>query len=745
MIRKEFFLWGILIVACLSKLNAQLLPTGQWRTHLSYKIPLTCEATSRFVYAASAEGFWKTSNDGEMTKLLPKDGFASLEVSCLKFIPQKNALIIGYANGNIDVLINDRILKNIPGFYNKPLQGDKRINHIESIGNEALVSTNFGLLMVDLDKFEIKDSYSSIGTAGRDIKVLSSCVLGDSIYVGTNDGILSAKFSKTINLNDYNQWHYAYSGVNCGKMATFNDSLYFESDSIILAYSKGNVRNLFNTVNKRFTAALFTNSNGLHVVQPGQITNISNSGWKVQSINLVVAATQFSDGIYWFSTGIGPGIIKKDPAGEVAFMPNGPDDLSVWGMSKGGSQLVCTGGGMSNTFGNAFNNSGFYIYDNNGWANNMASPFNQNMYDFTFSTFYKQKGTYWAATHSNGILVFKGKEIINRFDDKNSPLRRVQDSLQMHLAGLAEDSKGSMWIGNYQAAYPLHCYTKDGKWRSYTLRGTTEIKNVTIDANDRKWMIINGGILVFSEGKNPDDSTDDKFITLTPNNGLVSPEVLSIQCDKNGYVWIGTLQGLNVYTGNGDIFTNPKLDRFIVEQDGSTGYLMGEETINDIVIDGGNRKWCGTKNGLFCVDEYGQKVLKHFSVENSEIISNNIYCLGQIETTGEIFIGTDKGIVSYRSDANKGNENFGEISVYPNPVPPKYDGIITIEGLVINSEIRITDIQGKLVYQTKSNGGKATWNGKRLDGSIPNSGVYLVFAINADGTETAMGKFIFIK
>jgi hypothetical protein len=220
---------------------------------------------------------------------------------------------------------------------------------------------------------------------------------------------------------------------------------------------------------------------------------------------------------------------------------------------------------------------------------------------------------------------------------------------------------------------------------------------------------------------------------------------LSISADKNGYVWIGTVQGLNVYTGSSNLFKSPKIDRFIVEQDGTTGYLMGEETILDILVDGGNRKWMATSNGLFAVDEYGQKVIKHFTSENSPLSANRIICLGQIDETGEIFIGTNKGIISYRNDAKEANESFGEIIVYPNPVPPKYEGIITIEGLANNAEIRITDTQAKLVYQTKANGGKATWNGYRLDGTKPNSGVYLVFGVNQDGTETAMGKFIFIK
>jgi len=172
---------------------------------------------------------------------------------------------------------------------------------------------------------------------------------------------------------------------------------------------------------------------------------------------------------------------------------------------------------------------------------------------------------------------------------------------------------------------------------------------------------------------------------------------------------------------------------------------MGEEYIRDILVDGGNRKWFATTNGVFCIDEYGQRVIRHFTTDNSPLLSNRVVCLGQVDYSSELFIGTDFGIISYQNDAGVGNDDFQKIKVYPNPVPPKYSGEITIDGLAEDSEIRITDIQGKLVYQTTSNGSKATWNGLRLNGTKPNSGVYLIFAINRDGSQTAMGKFVFIR
>ena len=743
--KNSLLAWVLFISLWAHTVNAQLIQTGQWRTHLSYKDAQICESSNRFVYAASEQGFFRVMmNYSDMEKLGKPEGFASTEVTTLEFNQDKDILLIGYSNGNIDLLLNDRTIVNIPGFKNKLLQGDKRILSASFEKNEALISTYFGLLVIDLTNFEINDSYSSIGPNGTAIPVLSSAVVGDSIYIGTEKGIRYAKWSKSINLNDYTQWKWAIEGISPAQhLCAYQGTLLFEIDSTV--YQWNNAIKPF-LPEKRSIARIWNNSFGTHIARQGEIKTYSNGVSKSESINLVSGITQFKDGIFWFCTGIGPGVIKKDPNGEIAYMPDGPADPSIFRMTQNAPEILASAGGVSSTFGNSFNNGGFYIFTPTGWKNNLSSAFNTNMYDFTFVQYIKSKNWYMAATHSNGILVIKDGVVINRFDENNSPLKRQPPINLIKVSGIAEDSKGNIWISSFGADEPLFCLTKSGTWKIVQVPSACrETKALNIDYLDRKWMILQtGGIQVFDEGKNIDASNDDKTIFIGTQQGLISSEVLSINSDELGYTWIGTNQGLNVYSGSSNLFVNPKVDRYIVDQDGNVGYLMGEETINDICIDGGGRKWMATNNGLFLIEPYGQRVMKHFNTNNSPLLSDRVICVGQVNTTGEVFAGTDKGIISYRSDANEAAELFEKIKIYPNPVPPKYDGIITIEGLTSNAEVKITDISGKLVYQTKANGGKATWDGLRMDGSRPNSGVLMVFAINTDGSETAVGKFIYI-
>jgi hypothetical protein len=207
-----------------------------------------------------------------------------------------------------------------------------------------------------------------------------------------------------------------------------------------------------------------------------------------------------------------------------------------------------------------------------------------------------------------------------------------------------------------------------------------------------------------------------------------------------GYAKIRTPQ--NVF-GKGDY----DAQRVIISVEANSnlgGYLLGSEVINCITVDGGDRRWFGTNSGAWLIDSDGETILQHFTKDNSPLMSDNVTSITIMESTGEVFMGTDLGIASYRADALVASKTFETLKIYPNPVKPDYQGDISINGMPDNTLVKITDINGSLVNQSYSNGGMATWNGKTFDGTRASSGVYLVFCINQDGTETQVGKILFI-
>jgi ligand-binding sensor domain-containing protein len=215
-------------------------------------------------------------------------------------------------------------------------------------------------------------------------------------------------------------------------------------------------------------------------------------------------------------------------------------------------------------------------------------------------------------------------------------------------------------------------------------------------------------------------------------------------------VWVGTTKGVSVFYSPDFILEDGAegwdAQRIIVSQGGFNQYLLDAEEVSAICVDGANRKWLGTrKAGVFLVSPDGTQQIANFNTTNSPILSNTINSLCINGETGELFIGTDQGICSYRTDATAGGAVFGKVYAFPNPVRPDYRGTITISGLVTDADVKITDVSGNLVYQTVANGGSATWNGLLYSGERAATGVYLVFCTNADGSQTKVTKILFVN
>jgi hypothetical protein len=172
---------------------------------------------------------------------------------------------------------------------------------------------------------------------------------------------------------------------------------------------------------------------------------------------------------------------------------------------------------------------------------------------------------------------------------------------------------------------------------------------------------------------------------------------------------------------------------------------LGTEVINDIAVDGANRKWIASNNGVWLIEEDGSKVIRHFSTSNSPLLSNTVKSIGINGKSGEVFFGTEKGIISYRSDATEADDVHGKVTVFPNPVRENYNGPITINGLPADATVKITDIAGRLVYEMVADGGTAVWNGKGFNGKRPATGIYLIFTANKEDEDALVSKLLIVN
>ena len=254
--------------------------------------------------------------------------------------------------------------------------------------------------------------------------------------------------------------------------------------------------------------------------------------------------------------------------------------------------------------------------------------------------------------------------------------------------------------------------------------------------------------MVLNDNQTIDNKNDDvsRLLTTGAGNGnLPNNEVLSLAKDRNGKIWIGTTDGIGIVNCPESVLTNEGCDAElkIVKYDLNAGLLFQRESVNAMAVDGANNKWIGTNNGVWLITDDAEKILHRFTKDNSPLPSNEINSIVIQPYSGEVFIATSAGLVSYRGEATEPNNTNNDLFIFPNPVPSGYSGSIAIKGLVENADVRITDAAGQLVYRTKAQGGQAVWNGLNYLGKRPRSGVMYVFVTNIDGTESRSGKFIF--
>ena len=213
--------------------------------------------------------------------------------------------------------------------------------------------------------------------------------------------------------------------------------------------------------------------------------------------------------------------------------------------------------------------------------------------------------------------------------------------------------------------------------------------------------------------------------------------------DQEGQIWIGTNNGVAYFPFPFLVFEDDEFEAIRPIYEGN--YLFRNESISSLEVDGGNRKWIGTQKGAWLFGPDCTELVIHFDHENSPILSENIIDIEVNQVSGEVFFSTDKGLISYRGNAVAPEEKHTNVKIFPNPVTPNFNGIVGIQGLPFDSIVKITDISGNLVYQTRSEGGMATWNVLDLNGERPNTGVYLVFSSTEDGSDTFVGKLAIIK
>ncbi|NDW12132.1 Por secretion system protein [Bacteroides sp. 214] len=737
---------------------------GTWRTHLSYHNVTQTEPAGDIIYALANGGLFSYNKEDQEVYLFDKiNKLNDTNITRIAYNKEYKTLVIIYSNANIDLLVEDKKVYNLPDFMNKIMTYSKEVNSIRFHNEYAYLSTSFGILVINLNKKEIANTYTLH-------KVVNDCTIDNqTIYAATQEGLFVGKL--TDNLLDNSKWkktsddvfeHFVlYDDILMGNIAQSGIYRIDKETCVATMYLQGN----YTMMNPYEDKLLCGNS---YIFLPFH----TKDTWNYMELGREVNHMSYANNTYWGAykeSGLTGQKLTDNKMEDImsGVIPNSPVRNLPHYMKFEGERLFITGGGIHY---DRFDNPGtIAMFENNKWSNvnekAIAASIGQSFRDITsIAQNPKDNEHFFASSAGEGLYEFKEGEFIKLYTMDNSPLETIiPDSRNyIRINGLNYDTNNNLWMLSSETKNSVHVLKEDGNWVSFTFPETTKLTNFEESLFDRRgWFwatshwIINSGIFCLNTNNTLEDASDDKykFLTRFTNQDGILLDRTNINCiveDKNGAIWVGTDKGPVIFNNPSRFFeSDVRCTQIKVPRNDGTNladYLLVNDIINAIAIDGANRKWIGTEtNGIYLISEDGLETIKHFTEKNSPLLSNNILSIAIHPRTGEVFIGTNKGLISYQSDATEAEEDFAsEIYAYPNPVKPSYDGIITVTGLVRDSDVKIADASGTVIYSGTSVGGQFTWDGKNREGRRVASGVYFVLAADASGKEGIATKILVI-
>ena len=742
--------------------RAQWQPIGQWRDHLPYQQVTGVTNTADKIWAVTPYSLFSVDPaDNTIERRSKTNGLSETGISAIAAEPTGNRIIIGYTNSNIDVLVDDKVT-NINALKNANIAGDKSIQAIYINQQLAYVATGIGIIVLNLNKYEIKDTWI-IGAGGTKTKVNAITGDGTYLYAATEEGVKKGLLNNS-NLADFRNWQLVSgaNGLPAGNVQSLasvqNKILALKNDSLWL--QSGTNWNLFyrdgNTI-KNCTVS----NNTILLSETGRVVALTATGTTdkiIQDAQLTRSPKQavFFQNEYYIADTLA-GLLAYSGTAFNRLTPDAPISVATGSMQIMHNTLAVAAGSVNAGWEPLSNKNGLFTLSDNNWNYFNGARFSilDTLPDIISVTVDPTNESIWAGSFGGGLANIKKDNAITIFK-QNSALQPAYFSPNSYrVSGLAFDADNNLWVANYGALSPLHVKKADGSWHSFIIPfALTEqaVSQIVIDDNNQKWIVLpkNNGLVCFNTGQTIDNPGDDKWKIYRSGKGngnLPDNLVRCIAKDKNNFIWVGTAKGIGVIQCAQQVFTSQGCEAVlpVVQQDNFAGYLFSNEDVQAIAIDGADRKWVGTKNGVWLISPDGEKTIYRFTESNSELLSNDVKQIAVDGKTGEVFFATAKGICSFRSTATEATETQSDVLVFPNPVPPGYNGTIAIRGVANNAIVKITELNGRLVYQTKALGSQAIWNGKDYKGRTIATGIYLVFTSDENHQEKQVTKIVFIQ
>jgi hypothetical protein len=731
-----------------------------WKGYFSFnEITDVCISDSKVYSSTKNSVFNKDVTSNILTTFTSVNDVKPDEITAI-LQTSNNHTLIGNKNGLIVLIKPDgTTLDKVDIITDVPVPANaKKINDFYEFNGKVYVSTQYGITVIKLSDFEIESNFY-IGASGEFLDVLQTTVFNGEIFAVTRtQGIKKATLSNPF-LYDYSQWS-VFNASNWLSIVTFSDQLIAMNTDGFTYKFLGNVPQQFSQ-QVSFGLKLRTDTNYLTISNRSQILVYDPSFILISNVFTIpsfpdsfTSAITKNDKLYIGTTK--SGLFETtivNPTEFINISPNGPIEDYAFKVTKTTNDLWLTHGSYDRTYTPNMKLQGISIFNtNNGWSKIPSSEV-QNAVSLAAIVQNPRNATeVFVASGHSGLLKFTEKTNAVLYNQTNflESIVWIPGYVSVRINGMKYDKDGDLWLTNALVNRGLRVLRSNNTWQSYDLSAVVQSPdyahygNIDIDKNSTKWIATYGrGVIAFNEKYN------NKFIVINQENGnLPSNDVRCVAVDNRNQLWIGTFTGLRVINSVDRFVTETELTSTnIVIQEGDLAQeLFYQQVIQDIKVDGSNNKWVAIADaGVFQVSPNGQTTLRRFTKENSPLPSNNVLDIEIDEVSGEVFFATDKGMVSYLGTSTKGDETLDNVYAYPNPVRPGYSGTVKISGLMDKVNLKITDIEGNLVFETTSSGGTVEWDTTAFGKYKVASGVYMVFVTSKDAAETTVKKIMVIR
>jgi ligand-binding sensor domain-containing protein len=745
----------------------------EWQSHLPHNIVIAVEQSNdKIIYATAQAIFTLDKEDMSIDYLSKVDGLTDTGISTIAYDDFNNQLIIAYENSIIDIVSGSEVFPVLDIFNNSNFI-DRKINDIFVQNEEWMyLATGFGVLQYNLQTREFGFTLD----AGQNVRKIA----GDEshIIIAADDGAYVLDYTNSPFPNAFSSWEYLEGGLP--PLYDPRDVLVFEN-KILLATSKAVYQRDSDSVFIRiydFEAEAFQ-SLFLHLTEQEWVLGLKDNNSSSKLIFFDSDAVPINDITSCTNRLLD---VEIDEKGRVFFADEwlfaryidesgnciresfrGPFSIEASDINVKDNKVYVASGGISDNFADLFGRDGVYIFEEGDWTN--INQDNNNFYvEEDILQFYQIEphpdsniiyiGSFWAGLVEHNLD--SGEQTLYTAENSSGALLPpVGDEQRTRISGLSFDGDGNLWISCFGATRPLAVLTNEGSWHNFYVPGDSKLSDLVIDELGIVWGVIGGNtgaVVAYDPGDNIKDPTDDrpgKLFNLN-NSEIPSNLVNCIAKDLDGAIWVGTAQGVVVFECGSAVFENIcQGNRPIVFQDDLGAFLLESEDVISIAVDGANRKWFGTRNGIFVQSANGEEEVARYNIENSPLFDNNVKAMAYNGENGQMIVATEKGIQSFRTATTSARPvHSNNVYAFPNPVRPDYRGPIAIKGLARNAEVIITDIDGQLVHKMDALGGQAIWDGKDASGREVAAGIYLVFSSSTDSflnPDTAVSKILVIR